>query len=440
MLNVVEKSLHKESKKYLLIFTDGGDKKDFSKEIKLAKKYNITVFILGMGTIKGAPVKQKDGTFIEQNGKILISKLNTNISSLATKTGGVYIQNTLSDKDIKAMFKEINARSSKKELKSEDVQRYIPLFYYPVGLALLLLLIATSSLPLKLKKVIPLAFIIFAFSSTVPNARAGVLDFMHLDNAQKAYKDKDYDKSAKIYQDYAQKHSNSKAFYNAGDSFYKEKKYKEAVKAYKSANFTNKEEKAKKLSNLGNAYAKQGTQKELENAKKAYEESLKLQKDKDTQKNLDTVNKLLQKKKNKQNKQNKKKDSKNKKKSQNNKKNQNSKNKSNSNKSKDSKNNNDSKKKKNSKQNSSNKQKNKQNSKNDAKKKQKQNLKQLSKNKKNPQKKKGQSVANMSKNAKKMTSSEEKKWLHMMNKQQNSFMYMLGKQQPKKEDINEKPW
>ncbi|MCW8838087.1 MAG: VWA domain-containing protein, partial [Thiovulaceae bacterium] len=135
MLEVTASAKSKSEKKYLLILSDGGDKKDFSKEIAYAKEKNIVVFILGMGTKKGAPIKQKDGTFIKFNGEIIISKLNEDIASLATKTGGVYIQNTTSSKDIKTMFAEMQNVSDKKELKSQKINKYIPLFYYPLGLA-----------------------------------------------------------------------------------------------------------------------------------------------------------------------------------------------------------------------------------------------------------------------------------------------------------------
>jgi Ca-activated chloride channel family protein len=146
MLETVAKTNANRDKKYLLILSDGGDETEFSAEIAFAKEKGITVFVLGMGTEAGAPIKKKDGSFIKHNDNIIISKLNESISELAIKTGGVYIQNTTSTKDIEAMLSEIIKNSEHKELKSQEIQRYIPLFYYPIILAMLILLVAFSSI------------------------------------------------------------------------------------------------------------------------------------------------------------------------------------------------------------------------------------------------------------------------------------------------------
>ena len=263
MLEVVDNSIKKESKKYLLILSDGGDKDDFSDEIAFAKEKNISVFILGVGTLKGAPIKKKNGEFIKHNGNIIVSKLNENIAAFATKTGGVYIESVKSDRDIKAMLNEIEKHSDKKELKSQEIERFIPLFYFPLALALLILLIATSSMSKREKVHLPSIFLLFGVLFSSPNAEAGVLDFMDLSEAKKAYNQGNYEKSARIYQKYAEETQDPHSYFNAGNSFYKQEKYKEAVKLYEKAVFQEPEYKANKLGNLGNAYAKQGGQENL---------------------------------------------------------------------------------------------------------------------------------------------------------------------------------
>jgi len=297
MLQTVDKNI-KNPQKYLLLITDGGDKEDFTKEIEYAKEANIKVFILGVGTKKGAPIKQKDGSFIKYNDKIVISKLNESIADLATSTGGVYMQNTTSNKDIKMMIDEINAKSIKKELKSEEVHRYIPLFYYPLGVALILLLIATSSIRFKTKGGVVAVLLLLSFVS--PHAKAGVFDFVELNKAKKAYEEGKYKEAETLYKKYAKDTNNAQSYYNMGNALYKQKKYKEALKAYSKANFTNNELKAKTLANMGNAHAKQMSMEELQKAKDAYENSLKLKEDKDVRENLKEVKKLLKQQKQKQ--------------------------------------------------------------------------------------------------------------------------------------------
>ncbi|WP_457747273.1 VWA domain-containing protein [Sulfurimonas sp.] len=297
MLEVVDRSIKKESKKYLLVLSDGGDTEDFSTEIAFAKKHNIVVFVLGVGTTKGAPIKMKNGEFIKQNGKIIISKLNENIANLATKTGGVYIEGVNSNADVKAMLKEIEAHAQKKELKSQEISRFIPLFYYPLGLALLLLLIATSSMSKRIKVEVPSMFLLALFAFNAGDAHAGVLDFMDLDKAKKAYQNKEYEKSAKIYDAYAKKANRGESYYNAGNALYKQGKYKEALKNYEQATFNENTLRAKNFANMGNSYAKMGSEENLKKAIESYENSLKIQKDKDVQENLEAVKKALQKKK-----------------------------------------------------------------------------------------------------------------------------------------------
>ena len=105
MLQVVDKSIKTESNKYLLFLSDGGDNENFNEEIAFAKEKNIVIFVLGLGTTKGAPIKQANGEFIKYNGEIMISKLNENIEDLATQTGGVYIKSVNSSSDVEAMLR-----------------------------------------------------------------------------------------------------------------------------------------------------------------------------------------------------------------------------------------------------------------------------------------------------------------------------------------------
>ena len=487
MLEVVDRSIKNESRRYILLLSDGGDDKDFSREIAYAKEHNITVFTLSIGTSKGAPIKLPNGEFIKQNGKIILTKLNSAIADLATKTGGVYIEGVNSNSDIKAMLREIEAKAKKKALKSEEIEKYIPLFYYPVGLALILLLIATSSMSKRESVQVPSMFLLglFLFGIT-PSAKAGLLDFVELKDAKEAYSKQDYKKSAKYFDSYAKESESGEAYYNAGNAFYKQKKYKKALENYKKATFDKKKDRAKNFANMGNAYAKSGS---LKDAIKAYEDSLKIQKDQDVRENLEAVKKALQKKENKQQDKKNKQQSKNK---------QNQKNKDQQNKdqqqsdqqkqNKDKQNqeqqnsqqnnkqqskNEESKQNKQSQQNKNDKAKDEQRKSKERSQEEKKNQEEKSKanqekekasKNKEQEKKKEQQKQNkleelQSKEAKnkdkskekasmaqvkdmkdKMSDAEEKKWLKALNSQQTSYLYRLNKEKPMKDEQNEKPW
>ena len=473
MLDVVSNSVKKESKKYLLILSDGGDSSDFSKEIAYAKEKGIVVFVLGVGTKKGAPIKLEDGTFVKFHGDIIVSKLNDTIADLATKTGGSYIESVISDEDVKAMLSEIENRADKKELKSEDVQRYIPLFYYPLGLAMLILIIALASMTKRVTVEVPSAFLLFAFFAFNPPAQAGLLDFMELKEAKEAYANQEYEKASQLYEKNAMSSKNGESFYNAGNAYYKQKKYDEAAHSYEKATFNNKMQRAENFANLGNAYVKQNKKGSLEKAEKAYEESLKIHEDKAVRENLELVKKALKKEQQKENKQNsdENKDSQKKENQEQNKQNQNSnENKDSNNKdSKDSKDENkksdeqkESSKDENSKQNDdTNKSDNKSEQKSDKEKNNSQDQQNKEDAKANQNKdanataqedkrddlkeldekeegSKGSSMQNIQEAE--MSNAEEKKWLNQLNKNQNSYMYMLGNQKPNEDSSDEKPW
>lgn len=452
MLEVVKNSVKKESKKYLLVLSDGGDESDFSKEISYAKKNDIAIFVLGVGTLKGAPIKMSNGEFIKENGEIMISKLNENIKELATATGGVYIESVNSNDDVKVMLQEIEAHSEKKELKSQKIKRYIPLFYYPLGLALFIFLVATSSMSKREKVELPLAFLIVAFMGNSADLNAGLLDFMELDKAKKAYENSHYEESQKIYDSYQKKTLKSDVNYNIANALYKQGKYKEAISSYNKAVFDDKNSRARNFSNLGNAYVKSGDDDALKKAMSAYEASLKLVEDKETRENLEAVKKYLkeQKKqeKNKQNNKNndKKKDQENKEKEQN----------QNSDKQKDKSDKEQEKSKKqdkegeNSQKDENSQEKNEQEKSKESDKKEEQKNSQDQKQEEHKEEDKAEELKDNNTTASaqkqvaqqeaKMSDEEQMKWLKQLNKNQNTYLYRLNNNKSIKDMSNEKPW
>jgi Ca-activated chloride channel family protein len=452
LLDVVSKIQKDQDKKYLLLLSDGGDKSDFSDEIELAKKHNITLFILGIATKKGAPIKLQDGTFIKYKGDIIISKLNEKIADLALKTGGVYIEGTTSSKDIKTMFKEIIDKSDQKELKSEEIQRYTPLFYYPLGMSLILLLIATSSIGGRKKSSAASVFILFSlFLFNTQHAQAAILDFMELRKAKEAYKVQKYEEAAEIYKEYAQNTQNSESYFNAGNAFYKQGKYKEAIEAYEKAVFDDENKKAENLSNLGNAYAKEANQESLQKAVEAYEKSLKIKEDKETRENLQEVKKFLekQKKDNKEKSDKEKSDKKNQKEDENGDKSQDSEDGEKKESDKDQKKNSDKEKNsqsEESKEKDSSDMKSKKEKEQDSRsdnnqtdqKSKKEKVEKLEKEDENSSQ--SQSVTAQKVDKESMSDEEEKKWIEQLCTHNSTYLYKLNSEKPKSSSLDEKPW
>ncbi len=135
-----------KEKKAFLIFSDGGDQSDFSKEIIYARKHNIVVFVYAIGTNKGAVIKTKNGVLKDKSGNIVVVRINENIKKLALKTGGAYMRSTLSNRDMAILSSAIKSRFKAKGSEINSIKDTIELFYYPLLLSILLFFMANFSL------------------------------------------------------------------------------------------------------------------------------------------------------------------------------------------------------------------------------------------------------------------------------------------------------
>lgn len=393
-LETTVKLLKNYEYKNLILLSDGSDSDNFEKEIEYAKKNNISIYTIATASKKGAPIKLKDGNYlVDKNGSIVNVKLNDNIKELSLKTNGGYINYSLDDNDIKEILSDINTKAKKEEFQSKKIKTYTELFYYPLVLGILFLLIAYSSLPkIKNKSLLQIFVLLTIFSSFQNTLFASLLDFQTIKNANEAYIQKDFKTASK---EFNKLDESSQRNYNLANSLYKEKKYKEAIDLYKNSKTQDNDFKFKNLHNLANSYVKSN---DLKNAVKSYEDALKLKENKETRENYNTVKKALEKK-------NKKKEDKNKKDQKKNDK----KNKDKDQKEKDS---NEEKKEKKNKEKSD---------------KQKQKEEKKQQNEKNEKMKKSE-----------ISDNEEKKWLkHLENKKTNS---LLKKVDTNKVSNSETPW
>ena len=307
-LETTNKLLKDYDNKNLLLLTDGGNNSEYEEEIEFAKKNQINIYTIALATKKASPIKLENGDFLTNNdGSIVTVALNEKIKKLSLNTNGGFINYSISNNDVKEILLDINKKSSKKELESKKFKTYTELFYYPLGLALFILLISFSSLPKIKSNNVASVLTIILLSSFTTNLKAVVFDFQTIEKANNNYKEKKYKEATKNYKKIA---NTPEANYNLANSLYKEGKYKEALNTYKNVTTKNQNLEYKKLHNMGNSYTKLN---DLENAKKMYEKSLDIQEDKQTRENLEMVKKALKKKSDKNKKQENKKDKKNKK-------------------------------------------------------------------------------------------------------------------------------
>lgn len=118
------------------------------------------------------------------------------------------------------------------------------------------------------------------------NAEAGLLDFWHIEQANTAYQNKDYQQAAEQFGEI----KTDAARLNQANSLYKQGLYAESLEKYQA--IKQPDLAFQRLYNSGNAYAKMG---KVEEAITHYESALKLKPDADAQFNLKLLN--IQKKK-----------------------------------------------------------------------------------------------------------------------------------------------
>jgi hypothetical protein len=105
------------------------------------------------------------------------------------------------------------------EMKNQKrLQEHIPLFFYPLGMAMLLILIALSSM--SKRRSVSVGIALFLMSWTPYKSEAGLLDFRLLNEAKRAYESGEYEKSERLYAQYQLRHDSPQVRYNRANALY----------------------------------------------------------------------------------------------------------------------------------------------------------------------------------------------------------------------------
>lgn len=120
-----------------------------------------------------------------------------------------------------------------KRQKQKNCYRYhIPLFPYPLGFALLLILAALSSK--SMRKSVPVeVFLVFVLLGGNVPSDASVFDYKLLKDANDAYEQGEYRISLEKFCTYQQLHDSPQVRYNIANVYYRLKNYEAAIKWYK---------------------------------------------------------------------------------------------------------------------------------------------------------------------------------------------------------------
>lgn len=151
-INTALKRFDDKQRKYkiLIIITDGEDHQgDALKAAEKAKKENIKIFCVGIGTSSGELIKIIDDkgvkTFLkDKEGRVIKSRLNENIlKQIAVIAGGSYLKSSATELGLNLLYEEKLSKMEKKEIKTQMAKLYHERFQIPLAIAFLLLLWGT---------------------------------------------------------------------------------------------------------------------------------------------------------------------------------------------------------------------------------------------------------------------------------------------------------
>ena len=224
---------------------------DISAAIEKAKKQNIHIYTIGVGTPAGEPVPVVDakggvtGYKKDKYGNVVVSKLDSEeLKKIAAATGGRYFEVKAGSTDEIRLLNAINRmqKSVNEEVKKYEYEEQYHIF---VLLAFAFLLIDLF-LPLFFRhKQFLLLFLIFLVGAG--NIKTG----------NKYYNSKQYYKALKEYYLVLRSDThNVTAAYNLGNALYRTDQPETAAKIYGSIRTKDKKKEAEALYNAGDAYFK----------------------------------------------------------------------------------------------------------------------------------------------------------------------------------------
>lgn len=137
-----------EGSRVVVLVTDGENHEDDAlAAAERAAEKGVQVYTIGIGTPEGAPINIGDDFVRDDNGEIVVSKLDeTTLQKIAATTGGAYIRATAASVGVQEIVDKIN-RTEKSKFKTEIFEEYDEKYHIPLVAALVLLLVELVILP-----------------------------------------------------------------------------------------------------------------------------------------------------------------------------------------------------------------------------------------------------------------------------------------------------
>lgn len=308
-----------EAGKAIIILTDGENHEDDAvSAAAAAAEAGITVHVIGVGLPEGAPVPllsaqgNSSGSqefMRDKAGNVVISKLNEQLlRQIASAGKGIFVRSNQAQVGLNTLFSEIE-KMEKGTFQSLVYADYEPMYRWPAGIALLLLLVELLiSLRKRAKgrsqvwsKLWPVGAMLFLFSSSIEAQSVK----QQLREGNRLYEKGKFAEAEVSYRKGLEQESLSfEGAYNLGNALYKQERFQEA-KDHFEALAEGEQDVAKRARlhyNLGNSLVKNN---KLQESADAFRKALRdAPGDKDAQHNLSEVLRQLKAQQEQQEKQN----------------------------------------------------------------------------------------------------------------------------------------
>ena len=293
--SAIEKALESFRKdlptqKAIVVVSDGENTEgDVAGAVEKARKEGVRVFAVGMGTPEGSPIPVYSATGErtdykhDRGGNIVLSKLDESaLQQIALTTGGSYRRATNAGNEIDEIFKELSALQ-KTELGSLQVTGFEDQFYYPLAIAILLLVIETllserrGRMLARFTKLIPVARLLPLCLLFLFNTASSQTIRAHVSRGNDAYGKSKYADAEAEYKKALQQDSTAReAQFNLGNAYYKQQRFDEAQRVYAgriAAAAKNSSDKDLAYYDLGNTFFKSN---KLEEGLESYKRTMRL--------------------------------------------------------------------------------------------------------------------------------------------------------------------
>lgn len=249
--------------KAIIVITDGEDHEGGALEAaKAAKKKGMRVYVLGVGSDKGAPIPLGNGDYMkDRTGNTVMTKLNEEMCrQIAEAGGGAYIHVDNNTNAQRQLDNEL-AKLSKKEMQSTIYSDYDEQFQ-AFGIIAIILLILEICI-LESKNPIARRLNIFGrkqrtttliIALVVASTSFAQNDRRYITQGNKLFRSGQFDKAEVAYRKAIEKNPrNPQAHYNLGNSLMAQKKDSAAVQSFQKSTEleTSKIRKAMAYHNMG---------------------------------------------------------------------------------------------------------------------------------------------------------------------------------------------